>query len=115
MFTVRIFQNKQNDQTNTHLGTFDDNHALTLYDSDLSHLDWDTCVFQIYPTNTHTQTFYTLPDGQTLFLFVGHALLGKSHLCDEYIYFKPTRQPVYTLRLVVAPNAERANEIIRSA
>lgn len=107
MFTLRVFQNKHNDQTNTHVATFGDNHTLAIDHSDLAHLDWETCVFQIYPTNAQRQTFYTLPDGHSLCLFDQEgALLGQTHTRDEYIYFKPIQRASYTFRLVVTKNGQ---------
>jgi hypothetical protein len=120
MFTLRAFQNKHNEQTNIHVDVFDANHRLLLSHSDVAHLDWETCVFQIYPSDAHKQTFYMLPEGHALFLFVknndddndDYALLGQTRMRDEYIYFKPMQRPVYALWLIVAPNADQAKDIV---
>jgi hypothetical protein len=70
-------------------------------------------VFQIYPANADKKTFYALPDNRALFLFIDSdegrsALLGQTHARDEYIYFKPIKQPVYTLRLIIAADLGKA-------
>lgn len=117
MFSLRVFQNKHNEQTNTHVTTFDDRHCVSIqHDPDLAHVDWESCVFQIYPTQTEKHTFYTLPAQHALFLFnvaEGNVeLLGQTRAHDEYIYFKPTKRPRYTFRLVVAETVDKAKELL---
>lgn len=91
MFSLRVFQHKDGEYTNKHVKMFDDKNELTITIEEIREIDWNTCIFQVYPRDSATQSFYSLPDGKSLFLFDlgSKMLLGKTCLNDQYIYFKP--------------------------
>lgn len=105
MFSLRVFQNKNNEQTNTHVALFDAQNTLKLTAESLAHVDWESCVFQVYPADAKTHAFYALPEKHTLYLYDGEScLLGQTSLRDEYIYFKPLQKAAYAFRLVMQRN-----------
>jgi hypothetical protein len=91
-YSLRVFQHKAPDKyTNTHFKNFNSENKVTITREDFEILDWETCVFQVYPSNVQTHSFYTLLNGHTLCLYNDktQALMGETSLSDQYIYFKP--------------------------
>ena len=92
LYSLRVFQrNQKGEYTNTQLKRFELDGTLTITTKEFETLDWESCVFQVYPSNPQTQSFYAFPDGQSLYLFntKTDALMGKTSFSDQYIYFKP--------------------------
>lgn len=105
LYSLRVFQrNKKGEYTNTHLKLFELDGNVTITRLDLEALDWESCVFQVYPSNPQTQSFYNFQNGQSLQLFntKTNALVGRTSFADQYIYFKPAsplEDATYQLRL----------------
>lgn len=91
-YSLRVFQHKTPEKyTNTHFKNFNSENKVTIMKEDFELLDWETCVFQVYPSNIQVHSFYTLPKGHTLHLYNDKTkeLMGETSLSDQYIYFKP--------------------------
>lgn len=105
LYSLRVFQrNKNGEYTNTQLKMFELDGTVTITQKDFETLDWESCVFQVYPSNPQTQSFYAFKDGQSLQLFntKTNTLVGQTSFADQYIYFKPSvasDEATYQLRL----------------
>lgn len=112
MYSLRVFQKKEGEYTNTHVKMFNHDGSVVITKEDFKNVDWDTCNFQVYPANPATNAFYTtIPQGSTLFLFHGRTglVLGETSLSDHYIYFKPSGPDQdYRVILCVAENVQKA-------
>jgi len=91
MFSLRVFQHKDGEYTNKHVKMFDERNELKITQEEIQKMDWNTCMFQVYPRDYTIQSFYSIPEGKGLYLFdlTTKMILGKTLLADQYIYFKP--------------------------
>jgi hypothetical protein len=114
-YSLRVFQHKAPDRyTNTHFKNFNSDNRVTITREDFELLDWETCVFQVYPSDVQVHSFYTLPKGYALRIYNDktQALLGETSLSDQYIYFKPASPSEdITLRIVLSNQKSLGPEI----
>lgn len=113
MYSLRVFQKAGKEYTNTHVKMFDaQNHSVTLTQEDFKTVDWETCIFQVYPADPTVNAFYTtITKDSSLFLFHMRTglLLGETSFPDQYIYFKPdSPNQDYQVVLCVAEDVYKA-------
>lgn len=105
-YSLRVYQrNKKGEYTNTHLKMFDSNDSVSITPDDFATIDWPTCVFQVYPADAQTQSFYPLLKPQYSLRLVdtkNGAIMGETRFSDQYIYFKPESPlETYTFQLSI--------------
>jgi len=114
MFSLRVFQTKNQNHTNTHLKHFTNENKIELTNEDLKSIEnREECIFQVYPTNIEKQTFYNLPLNHGLYLYDldSSLLIAETKNHDQYIYFKLLQREKYRFVLITAENVQKSREL----
>lgn len=119
MFSLRVFQNKGNVCTNTHIKDFDAENRISLVtDEDLKSIETiEECLFQVYPFHIEKDTFYNFPKGHGLYLFdlKSRLLIGETKNHDQYIYFRLLSQDSYDFVIIIAKDIQMSRSLFAAS